>query len=348
MSTVQQDETVPAVRFKRRKTAHPKRVYGDDDAPTVPASHLPDAATTNDAPQAPKEDSDEEESIPNLKEILRNRKRPRDRIKETTRKPEPPRTELVQVEAPRPDQYTSRFVAQTGQVIDRDDKQMSEYVEARLAEKNYRQYGWPIPKHLQASVAAIAPDLRHTFASSSSAHGTTSSTDGPANDEHSNRLAAGQGKLQEVDLGPEAAARIEQAWKRWDKGEPEPPASKARRDKYGYAWRKPKANGKTEEDKRRDQMVEAVFREAKLDFFDSTTPTNPHANPSVNTDDALVEQFRSEYYESMEAKQQARRPAAPTVKGAPPPITGPKLGGSKSARAKMHKLQQEELARKKR
>ncbi|KAH8634677.1 hypothetical protein IG631_10077 [Alternaria alternata] len=50
----------------------------------------------------------------------------------------------------------------------------------------------------------------------------------------------------------------------------------------------------------------------------------------------------------MQAKQQARKPAAPTVKGAPPPITGPKLGGSKSARAKMHKLQQEELARKKR
>ncbi|CAG5186229.1 uncharacterized protein ALTATR162_LOCUS11524 [Alternaria atra] len=348
MSTVQQDEAAPAIRFKRRKIAHPKRVYAEDDAPTVSASHSPDAATLNDAPPPLKEANDEEESVPNLKEILRNRKRPRDRLKETTRKAEPPRTELVQVEAPRPDQYTSRFVAQTGQVVDRDDKQMSEYVEARMAEKNYRQYGWPIPNHLQGSVAAIAPDLRHTFTSSSTTHSTSGSTDSPADNEHSNRLAAGQGKLQEVDLGPEAAARTEQAWKRWDKGEPEPPASKARRDKYGYAWRKPKANGKTEEDKRRDQMVEAVLREAKLDFFDSTTPTNPHTNPSVNTDDALVEQFRSEYFESMEAKQQARKPAVPAVKGAPPPITGPKLGGSKSARAKMHKLQQEEAARKKR
>ena len=135
-----------------------------------------------------------------------------------------------------------------------------------MAEKNYRQYGWPIPNHLQASVAAIAPDLRHTFAASSSTQGATSSTESPADNEHSNRLAAGQGKLQEVDLGPDAAARTEQAWKRWDKGEPEPPASKARRDKYGYAWRKPKANGKTEEDKRRDQMVEAVLKEAKRTF----------------------------------------------------------------------------------
>ncbi|KAI4947281.1 hypothetical protein J4E91_006631 [Alternaria rosae] len=348
MSTAQEDEAVPAIRFKRRKIAHPKRVYTEDDAPTVSASNAPVAATPKDAPVSPTEANDEEESVPNLKEILRNRKRPRDRLKETTRKAEPPRTELVQVEASRPDQYTSRFVAQTGQVVDRDDKQMSEYVEARMAEKNYRQYGWPIPNHLQASVAAIAPDLRHTFTTSSLAHGTTSSTESPADNEHSNRLAAGQGKLQEVDLGPDATARTEQAWKRWDKGEPEPPASKARRDKYGYAWRKPKANGKTEEDRRRDQMVEAVLKEAKLDFFDSTTPANPHANTSTNTDDALVEQFRTEYYESMEAKQQARKPPAPPVKGAPPPITGPKLGGSKSARAKMHKLQQEEAARKKR
>jgi hypothetical protein len=27
-------------------------------------------------------------------------------------------------DAPQPDQYTGRFVAQTGQVVDRDDKQM--------------------------------------------------------------------------------------------------------------------------------------------------------------------------------------------------------------------------------
>jgi hypothetical protein len=131
-----------------------------------------------------------------------------------------------------------------------------------MAEKNYRQYGWPIPQHLQTSVAAIAPDLRHTFASRPSAQAPVG-TDSPADKEHSNRLAAGQGKLQEVDLGPEASARIEQAWKRWDNGEPEPSASKARRDKYGYAWRKPRAGGKTDEDKKRDQMVEAVLREAK-------------------------------------------------------------------------------------
>jgi hypothetical protein len=124
MSTAPQDEAAPAIRFKRRKTAHPKRVYTEDDAPAVSASRSPVAATLSDAPYSATEANDEEESAPNLKEILRNRKRPRDRLKETTRKAEPPRTDLVQAEAPRPDQYTSRFVAQTGQVVDRDDKQM--------------------------------------------------------------------------------------------------------------------------------------------------------------------------------------------------------------------------------
>jgi hypothetical protein len=136
-----------------------------------------------------------------------------------------------------------------------------------MAEKNYRQYGWPIPQHLQASVAAIAPDLQPTFTSSRKPAHAPTGTESLIDKEHSERLAAGHGKLQEVDLGPEAAARIEQAWKRLEKGEPEQPANKARRDKYGYAWRKPKAGGKTDEDKKRDQMVEAVLSEAKRMSF---------------------------------------------------------------------------------
>lgn len=168
-----------------------------------------------------------------------------------------------------------------------------------MAEKNYRQYGWPIPQHLQASVAAIAPDLQHTFTSRTSAR-APAGAENPVDKEHSERLAAGQGKLQEVDLGPEARARIEQAWKRLEKGEPEQPAGKAPRDKYGYAWRKSRGGGKTDEDKKRDQMVEAVLSEAKrmslppyfflsilvfllttLFYKQSTTSTPPrHPSPS--------------------------------------------------------------------
>jgi len=72
-------------------------------------------------------------------------------------------------------------------------------------------------------------------------------------------------------------------------------------------------------------------------------------NQNPTDEDALVEKFRTEYFESMEARHKARKPPAQPVKGAPPVLAGPKLGGSKSARAKMHKMhkmQQEEAAKK--
>ena len=121
MTTVDDDNTAPSFRFKRRKTTHTKRARIDGDAPTTRSNQTPDAAPAHDAPEAVQ---DEEESMPNLKEILRNRKRPRDRLKDAARKPETSQTELVQVEAPRADQYTSRFVAQTGQVVESSDAQM--------------------------------------------------------------------------------------------------------------------------------------------------------------------------------------------------------------------------------
>lgn len=214
-----------------------------------------------------------------------------------------------------------------------------------MAEKNHRQYGWPIPAHLQSSVAAIAPDLKHTFAATPATSSIPVEADKPADVEHSNRLAAGQGKLQEVEIAPHAAA----------------PVSKARRDKYGYAWRNPKR--RNSEDLRRDQLVEAVLREAKrtflnhqfpysallislptVDYFDDSVPTDIQTNSSGNNDDALAERFQIEYMESMEEARQQRKPAVPAggIKGAKEAPKGPKLGGSKSARARILKAQEEE------
>jgi hypothetical protein len=114
---VQDHDTVPAIRFKRRKVAHVKRVHAEEDAPTISESPTPD--------DAPVDTQEEGDSATNLREILRARKRPRDRPKDVARKAEAPETELVPVEeAPRQGLFTSRFVAQTGQVVDRDDKQM--------------------------------------------------------------------------------------------------------------------------------------------------------------------------------------------------------------------------------
>lgn len=164
-----------------------------------------------------------------------------------------------------------------------------------MAEQNYRQYGWPIPIQLQATVFAIAPDLQHTLTETETETETSSAQD-PArradapptiNVEYSNRLAAGRGKLHEVDLGPDAMARTKEAWRRLDSGLPaeETPGGKKGRGKYGFQWRKPKR--RNSEAERREQMVEAVLKEAKRNVppfpshfvYPSTHPqrhTTPH------------------------------------------------------------------------
>lgn len=120
MTSVEDDSAAPSFRFKRRKTTHTKRIRIGDDTTTEPSSQPVDAATPHDAPEAVQ---DEEESAVNLKDIIRSRKRPRERIKDVLQNSEL-QTEVVQAEAPRPNQYAGRFAAQTGQVVDASDKQM--------------------------------------------------------------------------------------------------------------------------------------------------------------------------------------------------------------------------------
>jgi hypothetical protein len=126
MTSVEDDGTVPTFRFKRRKVNHPKRVRVDeDDTPETFGAQSSNTDTASNKPP-PTSEAQEEDSTPNLREILRNRKRPRDRLRDIARKTEAPRTELVRADAPGPDpdRYTSRFVSQTGHVVDKDDKQM--------------------------------------------------------------------------------------------------------------------------------------------------------------------------------------------------------------------------------
>jgi hypothetical protein len=87
-----------------------------------------------------------------------------------------------------------------------------------------------------------------------------------------------------------------------------------------------------------------------VDYFDAQAPTNSHVPGAGNNDEAILAQFQAEYYESIEEarQQQQRKPVPPSgVKGAKEAPKGPKLGGSKSARAKM-RLAEEQAAKNKR
>ncbi|KAF2445509.1 hypothetical protein P171DRAFT_266622 [Karstenula rhodostoma CBS 690.94] len=219
-----------------------------------------------------------------------------------------------------------------------------EYVEGRLAEKNHRLYGWPIPSHLTATVAALASEPAPAPAALSppAAPSARTKSEDP-DDEKSRRIAAGMGKLEEIDLGPASTSRAEAAWKKLQGGSgQQEEAAKVRLGRDGKPRRQPKR--RNSEDIRRDAMVEAVLREAKLDYFDSAPPDPSTSTTKTNNDEALVEQFRQEFLDSIQERQQ-RKPAAP-VRGEKEAPKGPKLGGSRSARAKMHAL--EEVAKNKR
>lgn len=120
MTSVEDDTVAPNFRFKRRKTTHTKRARTEAHVATAPSNVSLGASAPHDAPEAVQ---DEEESVVNLREIIRSRKRHKDRLKDVSRKPEP-QTELAQVEALSSDQYAGRFAAQTGQAVDTSDKQM--------------------------------------------------------------------------------------------------------------------------------------------------------------------------------------------------------------------------------
>ena len=127
MPASEPDSHEVAPRFKRRKTTHTKRVRADDSSAIAPSENTSDApAATSDAPQPAQH---EEEDAPNLKDILRSRKRVRDfRGREVG-----PRRETGASEAAKADgdalgllgsDREGRFVRQTGQVVDTGDREM--------------------------------------------------------------------------------------------------------------------------------------------------------------------------------------------------------------------------------
>lgn len=164
------------------------------------------------------------------------------------------------------------------------------------------------------------------------------------------RQPASLGKLHEIDLGPDATlrniARTEAAQRKLSGMESEIDAKtgkiRLRRDGKLYGWRK----RRNSEDVRRDKLVEEVMRESKLEIYDE--PDEEAARDGDNAaDDRMVEQFRREFLDAVSSRQQKAMPKQ-QVKGkvVDDKPSGPKLGGSRSARAKMREI--EEAAAKKR
>ena len=188
--------------------------------------------------------------------------------------------------------------------------------------------------------------------STKSLNGQDLSPNGALLDTGLHRQPAALGKLHEIDLGPDATlrniARTEAAQRKLEGIEPEIDKStgKVRLRRDGKPWRPRKR--RNSDDVKRDKLVEEVMRESKLDIYDE--PDEEVNNDDQAADDRVAEQFRREFMDAISNRQQRAAKAAQAKKSnkgkeADEQPRGPKLGGSRSARAAMR--EREEAAKKK-
>lgn len=185
---------------------------------------------------------------------------------------------------------------------------------------------------------------------SQSLNGQELSPNGALLDVGLHRQPAALGKLHEIDLGPDATLRnialTEAAQRKLEGIEPEIDEStgKIRLRRDGKPWRPRKR--RNSQDVKRDKLVEEVMRESKLDIYDELE--EEVNNDDQAADDRIAEQFRREFMDAISSRQKRAAQAKKHVKGkkeVDEQPRGPKLGGSRSARAAMR--EREEAAKKK-
>ncbi|KAJ0416034.1 hepatocellular carcinoma-associated antigen 59-domain-containing protein [Aspergillus carlsbadensis] len=207
-----------------------------------------------------------------------------------------------------------RFTAHTGQTVD-VDKHMMDYIESELA-KRYRQ---GVPGDTPGLDAIDRRAVDSTLPTS----------------ELPEREPAALGKLHEIDLGQEAKlrniARTEEATRRLNGDDDELSASRSPSKPPQYRKRR------TSDDIMRDRLVEEVLRESKLDVYDEPEEEEAAAD-DLAADDRVAEQFRREFMDAMQSRRRMPR-MKPATKQTEAP-KGPKLGGSRSARAAMREMQE--------
>jgi hypothetical protein len=81
-----------------------------------------------------------------------------------------------------------------------------------------------------------------------------------------------------------------------------------------------------------------------VDIYDE--PESQDQEDSLDTDDRIAEQFKQDFMDAMQARQRNRtagQPKPPTLKPGEQVQRGPKLGGSRSARAAMREQQEKAM-----
>ncbi|EIT72987.1 hepatocellular carcinoma-associated antigen 59-domain-containing protein [Aspergillus flavus] len=231
------------------------------------------------------------------------------------------------LEAQRIQAMCDRFTAHTGQTVD-VDRHMMAYIETEMAKRH-----------------------QHTVPTDDSDGPLVGESDSaPSTTVLPQREPASLGKLHEIDLGQETKlhniARTEAATRKL-----------ARDDEYEHLnhggsffkaapmgkdeglWRRQKR--RTSEDVERDRLVEEVLRESKLDVYEEPDHETAAAGDDQAADDRVAEQFRRDFLDAIQSRRRVTRVKNPKTAKAEA-SRGPKLGGSRSARAAMREMQEKQ------
>ncbi|KAH6626005.1 hepatocellular carcinoma-associated antigen 59-domain-containing protein [Chaetomium sp. MPI-SDFR-AT-0129] len=245
-----------------------------------------------------------------------------------------------------------RFAPQTGLVGELVNRHMEEYVESELARRK---------RH--AAEAAAAQEALEQQQQQSREDSTTSTTGDGRSGTGSAPLPTGQidsqrvmhGRLLEIDLGDEARARniemTERARRRLqgqiEEEEREEADGRQRKVRLGRDGKPLRSrNRRGSDDIQRDKLVEEFLSENRIDMYDSPSDQAAHQTTWEEedgaADDRIAEEFRRDFMDAM-AQRNRRRRATNAPKPGPPKnkdeiLRGPKLGGSRNARAAMRDI----------
>ncbi|KAK3937121.1 hepatocellular carcinoma-associated antigen 59-domain-containing protein [Diplogelasinospora grovesii] len=258
---------------------------------------------------------------------------------------------------------TKRFAPQTGLVGDVVNKHMEEYIESELARRKQH-----LPHTQNNTPSDDQQDKSGTPTNTLALRTGTEPVSSRVKPVEIQQPAT-RGRLMEIDLGEEARARnvaeTERARRRLqgltagDSSEDNADGQiteggrprKVRLGRDGKPLRN--RNRRGSEDIKRDQLVEKFLRENKLDVYDTSSQNVAADWPEDEggaADDRIAEEFRREFYDAMSQRRQRRKPAInakPSAnKQSDEILKGPKLGGSRNARAAMRdKLLKEQETR---
>ncbi|OBT84299.1 hypothetical protein VE02_07624 [Pseudogymnoascus sp. 03VT05] len=215
-----------------------------------------------------------------------------------------------------------RFVTQTGMSAEGVDRHMMAYIDSELAKRLK-------PAGSSSADTTSTPSIRATTAAEDS---TTASQSQRQRQPSPPYQTASRGKLMEIELPPSST--------------PAPLAKAVRKPRLGRDGQPLRGKKRrTSEDIRRDALVEAVMRENGLGIYEPPPPPTTSTTGDGEGDEEIAERFRREFLEGVEERRRggggggggAGNAGKGKVVGKggkeEEGLKGPKLGGSRSARA---------------